>query len=320
MGCIKLNILDEQYKKTEIKVSYRREKLTSNFCGVDAGKYLLNGLVISEYRQDWMLDAIPKFYFNSKMLDEESGLYYYEARHLDPKHGTFNSRDQQFEKYFFISPYAYCANNPINSIDPDGKDIIVLRNSTGAHGTGHAALLVGSEKKGWTYISKDGYTKNPFGSKSKYVVQKFKTLEDFKNSPHNFELEEGTHSTSEGKEASSFKFKLDENGNKIQRYDQALFFATEQADGTSTDAKTIQAATNAAKSDYKLGVSDCSDVITAGLNVSKDSKGEQIKNGETTASLNPLYDFYTERPNTKYNKIASRNKSSAVKYDIQINQ
>ena len=32
MGCVKLHILDEQYKSTELRVSYINEKLTPNFC------------------------------------------------------------------------------------------------------------------------------------------------------------------------------------------------------------------------------------------------------------------------------------------------
>jgi hypothetical protein len=32
MGCVKLHILDEQYKQTELKVSYSNKELTSNFC------------------------------------------------------------------------------------------------------------------------------------------------------------------------------------------------------------------------------------------------------------------------------------------------
>ena len=122
MGCIKLNILDEQYKKTEIKVSYRREKLTSNFCGVDAGKYLLHGQVISEYRQDWKLDTIPRYLFSGKEVDAESGMSYFEARYFDPSHMIFISPDPMFEKYFWVSRYAYCSNNPINRIDPTGKE------------------------------------------------------------------------------------------------------------------------------------------------------------------------------------------------------
>lgn len=225
--------------------------------------------------------------------------------------------DPHASSYPDLSGYSAFANNPINVIDPDGRDIIVLRNSDGAKGAGHGAILVGNKRDGWTYISKDGYTGSAFGSTSKFVVKKFNTIEDFRNSPHNFELADGTHSTSKGEEASNFNFKLDGDGNKIQRYDQALYFGTTQADGTSTDAQTISAATASAKSDYCLTIADCSDVISAGLNVSKDNNGNQIKNGETGITGSPVYDVYTERPNTKYNKIKSRNRSD-VKYDAGV--
>ena len=34
----------------------------------------------------------------------------------------FTSRDPLFEKYFWLSPYAYCANNPVKYVDPTGKN------------------------------------------------------------------------------------------------------------------------------------------------------------------------------------------------------
>ncbi|NLJ82885.1 MAG: hypothetical protein GX330_07150 [Bacteroidales bacterium] len=80
------------------------------------------GSVISEYKADWMLDTIPRFLFNGKELDEESGLYYYEARYYNPNLTTFTARDPIFEKYFWISPYAYCANNPVKYVDPMGME------------------------------------------------------------------------------------------------------------------------------------------------------------------------------------------------------
>ena len=40
-------------------------------------------------------------------------------------------KNVQNNKYFLISPYAYCANNFINALDPDGKDPIYAKNFWG---------------------------------------------------------------------------------------------------------------------------------------------------------------------------------------------
>ncbi|MDD3211172.1 MULTISPECIES: RHS repeat domain-containing protein [Bacteroides] len=61
--------------------------------------------------------------YNGKELDTERGLnlYDYSARLMDPTLGRFNTVDPMAEKYYSISPYTYCANNPVNRIDPDGR-------------------------------------------------------------------------------------------------------------------------------------------------------------------------------------------------------
>ncbi len=69
--------------------------------------------------------------FNAKELDEENGMYYYSARYYAPP--TFISRDPLFEKYPFMSPYAYCANNPVLFIDPDGRSTRVAKNEDGTY-------------------------------------------------------------------------------------------------------------------------------------------------------------------------------------------
>ncbi len=63
--------------------------------------------------------------YNGKELDSERGLnwYDYSARHYDVAVPRFTIMDPMAEKYYSISPYAYCANNPINVIDPDGREI-----------------------------------------------------------------------------------------------------------------------------------------------------------------------------------------------------
>jgi RHS repeat-associated protein len=59
--------------------------------------------------------------FNGKELDEETGLYYYGARYYDPKVSIWLSVDPLAEKLPHASPYAFCLNNPILFVDPDGQ-------------------------------------------------------------------------------------------------------------------------------------------------------------------------------------------------------
>ena len=62
------------------------------------------------------------YLFNAKELDEETGLYYYGARYLDPTAAQWLSVDPLFEKYAGMSPYNYCAGNPVVMVDPDGRE------------------------------------------------------------------------------------------------------------------------------------------------------------------------------------------------------
>ncbi len=57
-----------------------------------------------------------------KPLDREAGLnlYWYGARFYDPKLGRFLALDPASSKYPGLSLYAYCANNPLKNVDPDG--------------------------------------------------------------------------------------------------------------------------------------------------------------------------------------------------------
>jgi len=60
--------------------------------------------------------------YNGKELDTERGLnlYDYSAQYMDPVLGRFNTVDPLAEKYPNISPYVYCAGNPVIFIDPTG--------------------------------------------------------------------------------------------------------------------------------------------------------------------------------------------------------
>ncbi|MCQ2093753.1 MAG: RHS repeat-associated core domain-containing protein [Bacteroidaceae bacterium] len=68
--------------------------------------------------------GVQKFKYNGKEFDRTHGLdrYDYSARQYDPASGRFTSMDPLCEKYYNISPYSYCAGNPIRYVDPDGKE------------------------------------------------------------------------------------------------------------------------------------------------------------------------------------------------------
>ena len=82
-------------------------------------EYLPYGEVFLE-RQNG--DFTTPYKFNGKELDEETGLYYYGARYMNPRLSIWYGCDPLQEKYPNISSYTYCHSNPITRLDEDGMD------------------------------------------------------------------------------------------------------------------------------------------------------------------------------------------------------
>lgn len=68
--------------------------------------------------------GFQSYKYCGKYLDRKHGLdlYDYGARLYDPAAAFWTSPDPLCEKYYNISPYAFCNNNPVTFIDPDGRD------------------------------------------------------------------------------------------------------------------------------------------------------------------------------------------------------
>ena len=64
--------------------------------------------------------------FNGKQFDEETGLYYYGARYMNPVTSLWYGVDVLTEKYDNVSSYIYCKNNPIAFMDMNGKDGVAV--------------------------------------------------------------------------------------------------------------------------------------------------------------------------------------------------
>lgn len=71
--------------------------------------------------------ALQQYKFEGKELDRTYGLDWYDihARQYDPIVPSWHTVDPMAEKYYDVSPYAYCGNNPVNAVDPDGKEIVI---------------------------------------------------------------------------------------------------------------------------------------------------------------------------------------------------
>ena len=62
--------------------------------------------------------------FTGKERDEETGYGYFGARYMDHELMTmWLSVDPMSDKYPSMSPYSYCAWNPMKLVDPDGREI-----------------------------------------------------------------------------------------------------------------------------------------------------------------------------------------------------
>ena len=66
--------------------------------------------------------------YSGKEYDHRDGLdlYDYGARLYDPAAVRWTSPDPLCERHYHISPYAFCNNNPIKYVDPDGRDGVLI--------------------------------------------------------------------------------------------------------------------------------------------------------------------------------------------------
>jgi len=90
-----------------------------------------NGMVVernSYYPYGGLINAnestFQPYKYSSKELDRENGLDLYDsqARWYDPMLPCTTTQDPLAEKYYPISPYTWCAGNPVSIIDPDGEE------------------------------------------------------------------------------------------------------------------------------------------------------------------------------------------------------
>ena len=114
-------------------------------------------------------DKTP-FRFTGKERDEETGLYYYGARYMDPRTSRWLTADPAMYQGDYIPSapindearkrngnlpgqggifntvnmhvYHYAGNNPVKYVDPDGRESGYVRRKDSVGGMGHAGVFV----------------------------------------------------------------------------------------------------------------------------------------------------------------------------------
>jgi RHS repeat-associated protein len=83
--------------------------------------YLAEGTGL-EYRGS-LQDQANRYRYNGKEEQSLFGFAYsdYGARQYSASTGRWLSMDPLSEKYYSVSPYTFCANNPVNFVDLDGR-------------------------------------------------------------------------------------------------------------------------------------------------------------------------------------------------------
>ena len=109
---------------------YHTDHLGSATLITDDAADVVQQIAYLPYGEDWVDIRHHGYFgsaykFNGKEKDDETGYSYYGARCYTDRLSIWLSVDPLTDKYPHLSPYAYCADNPVMLVDPDGKKIVL---------------------------------------------------------------------------------------------------------------------------------------------------------------------------------------------------
>ena len=161
-----------------------KDHLGSNRAVVKQNGTILQSSQYYPYGRCWESNSFQPYLYNGKEIDLMHDLEWYDygARMYESGLCRFMTMDPLCEKYYNISPYAYCANNPIKYIDPDGNLIVFAKGVSdsfrnnfakavrylNSHGCG-GMLKALNDSKNTYYISESADGNNSFDYKKRVI-------------------------------------------------------------------------------------------------------------------------------------------------------
>ena len=208
-----------------------------------------------------------RYRFGAKEHETMHGLNAYDfgPRLLSASLPVWDCPDRQQERYHPLSPYTYCAANPIRYADPSGEDVCVLLIKGGTH----LAMLIQNEDKKWGYYSMngDGIFKATDGKLGGCNVDNtgertFSSPQEFLDSDYN---QKGTKEDVESEKTCGYTYK-----------EGYIIKATPEQ-----DKKAAESFKDTAKSSYNLFTNNCSQAVATSLHdagiLREPSKGVDVK-------------------------------------------
>ena len=154
---------------TQDHLGNNREVISANGALKQKTNYYPFGAIITDISSS---QDFQPYKYNGKELDLMHGLntYNYGARQYYSILGRWDRMDPMAEKYYSLSPYNYCHNNPIVRIDPNGRDDYHLN----ANGT-------------LNYQKTDEKTDRLIANKKSIVIRDKKLLPQLRSHRRNFD-------------------------------------------------------------------------------------------------------------------------------------
>ena len=136
-----------------------------------------------------LLTANSTYTFSAKERDSETGLSYFGSRYYSSDLSVWLSVDPMSDKYPSLSPYTYCANNPVRLVDPNGEYLEVADNDDT-----HNDLLsiVGKTHRDRVIFNKDGSVSVNMEGLSQEAINKdigLSLINDMVNSDYKYYFE-----------------------------------------------------------------------------------------------------------------------------------
>ena len=146
-----------------------------------------------EFVDQRITDFSARHTFSAKERDSETGLSYFGARYYSSDLSIWLSVDPMSDKYPSLSPYVYCADNPVKLTDPDGRWIPGVDDDNNIIVTQEEGDDINSFKKfmGTAYSDEEiqnmynGLTENGIINLTKTYGREFQIMTDALNDAYN---------------------------------------------------------------------------------------------------------------------------------------